>query len=113
MNFTFQFSTADTQRRHIFDIHMIFICQIRTPPAYKVISQRKWPRPSYEWCIAINYLSRTCRGGFIKRLQCMPLSVIDIFTHSTFLDNFKLFIDSFSQLVDLLLLCDFTDTVFP
>ena len=29
-------------------------------------------------CIAIEYLSITCRGGFIQRLQCMPLKVIDI-----------------------------------
>ena len=30
---------------------------------------------------------------------------------STFLDNLKMFIDSFLQLVELLFLCDMTDTI--
>ena len=62
-------------------------------------------------CIAIEYLSITCRGGFIQRLQCMPGKEIQ--TKSTFFCYWKFFFYSFSQLVELLFLCDVTDIIRP
>ena len=49
------------------------------PPlaASEVRQMLSWWR-QIDKCMAIQYLSITYRGGYIQRLQCMPLKVIDI-----------------------------------
>ena len=61
-------------------------------------------------CIAMKYLSITCHMHVMADLS--TVSNWHFLRRSTFLDNLNLFIDSFSQLVELLFLCDVTDT-FP
>ena len=41
----------------------------------------------------------------------LELTIFEMNLLSTFLDNLRLFIDSFSQLLELLFLCDVTDTI--